>query len=185
MLQVGYYQLGENVTKPEFGTSLSACFDLRYIPTQPTVNGYDADNTPIERYVGGSHLSIAPGERILVPTGLIFKIFNHGSIETFADISKPFPNLRSLSIRLHARSGLALKRGLVLANAEGVIDADYQQEIFVLMTNISNVIATIPVGERIAQGELVKNEEFDFIQLQSAPEKHSERNGGFGSTGTA
>lgn len=185
MLKLGYYQLGENVKAPEFGTSLSSCFDLRYVPTQPTVNGYDVANNPVERFVGKGALIISPGERLLVPTGLVFKVFNYDSIETFADITRGEPTLRSLSIRLHARSGLALKRGLVLVNAEGIVDADYQQEVFVLMTNISSIIARVEVGERIAQGEVVKNEDVIFVHMNEFPEKYSERNGGFGSTGTA
>ena len=93
--------------------------------------------------------------------------------------------LQNYSIRLHPRSGLSLKRGLVLANSEGIVDVDYQEEVFVLLTNISEVTQTIKTGDRIAQAEIVCNEPFKFIVISKRPEKHSERKGGFGSTGTA
>jgi dUTP pyrophosphatase len=91
--------------------------------------------------------------------------------------------LQNYSIRLHPRSGLSLKRGLVLANSEGIVDVDYQQQVFVLLTNISSIGQTIKAGERIAQAEVTCNEQVEFVVLANAPEKHSERNGGFGSTG--
>jgi dUTPase len=73
---------------------------------------------------------------------------------------------------------------LVLANSEGVIDVDYQQEVFVLMTNISKISQTIAYQERIAQGEVVVNEGVRLTVLNEMPTQYSERDGGFGSTGT-
>jgi dUTPase len=79
-----------------------------------------------------------------------------------------------------------LKNGLVLANGEGVIDADYQKEVFVLLTNISDVTQSIHLNDRIAQAEVVQN--FSSIvkmyETPTPPVSLSERNGGFGSTGT-
>ena len=77
-------------------------------------------------------------ERVLVPTGLIF------------DIPKGY------SVRLHSRSGLAWKDGLYLTNCEGIIDYDYVEPIFVMMTNISQSPKTINNGVRICQAELVE-----------------------------
>jgi len=71
----------------------------------------------------------------------------------------------------------------VLANSEGIVDVDYQQQVFVLLTNISSIGQTIKAGERIAQAEVTCNERVEFVVLAKAPEKHSERGGGFGSTG--
>jgi hypothetical protein len=79
---------------------------------------------------------------------------------------------------------MSLKKGLVLANAEGVIDADYVEEVFIMVTNISDNPIVIGDGERIAQGELVKNVEYLIEQTVSRPLGKSSRQGGFGSTGT-
>ena len=70
-------------------------------------------------------------ERMLIPTGLI------------ADIPVGF------SIRLHSRSGLAFKQGVYLANCEGVIDSDYVDPIFAMVTNISNVPVRIYNGDNM------------------------------------
>lgn len=168
------YKLNSRAKVPEYGTSLSACFDLCFAPTGSMYRGYDADNNSFEHFIDKDELWIHPGERVLVPTGLVMKM----------DIASKYRR-HSYSIRLHARSGLALKRGLVLANSEGVIDVDYQLEVFALMTNISKVSATIKVGERICQGEIVKNVIAAFTDVDYMPSCHSERAGGFGSTGVA
>jgi dUTP pyrophosphatase len=124
-------------------------------------------------YTGG--VEILPGDRMLVPTGLIMKIKNSG-------IGSPGNCIANYSIRLHARSGMSLKQGLVLANAEGVIDVDYQKEIFVMLTNISVMPVSIKTGDRIAQAEIVRNY-IAYFELVDNVTQHSERDGGFGSTG--
>jgi dUTPase len=63
------------------------------------------------------------------------------------------------------------------------VDVDYQEQVFVLLTNISQMGQTVRRGERIAQAEVTCNEHANFVVLTKAPEKHSERAGGFGSTG--
>ena len=90
---------------------------------------------------------------------------------------------KTYSIRLHARSGMALKRGLILANSEGVVDIDYQQQVFALMVNTSKVLQKIQLNERICQAEVVKNESFTFSEVDTIPEPFMNRTGGFGSTG--
>lgn len=108
---------------------------------------------------------INPGERLLIPTGLIFDIpENH-------------------SIRIHARSGLSLKQGLALANAEGVVDSDYVDPTFIMMINNSNAVATIKHGDRIAQGELVPVLQSEFQEIPTPPKQKTDRQGGLGSTG--
>jgi dUTP pyrophosphatase len=185
MIDLGMYRLSEDVKIPTFGTKMSTCFDLHYFPTNKIVNGYSEFNIPVERFIESDKgLYIAPGERLLVPTGLVMKIQKNLSIETFGDIMDHSEPLGQYSIRLHPRSGLSLKRGLVLANSEGVIDVDYQQEVFVLMTNISKILQTIAYQERIAQGEVVVNEGVRLTVLNEMPTQYSERDGGFGSTGT-
>ena len=185
MLILNVYKIKDDVEIPTYGTSLANCFDLSFQPTEQTVKGYDKNNNPISQYVNPfGEISIYPGDRLLIPTGLIFKIERRFTIENFADIySASAPPLQNYSIRLHPRSGLSLKKGLTLANCEGIVDVDYQEEVFVLLTNISAMGQTIKKGDRIAQAEVVCNEPSNFTVLAKAPEKHSERSGGFGSTG--
>jgi dUTP pyrophosphatase len=106
-----------------------------------------------------------PGDRLMVPTGLIF------------DIPEGY------SVRVHARSGLSLKQGLVLANSEGVIDSDYIEELFILVHNISDNGISIAHGDRIAQGELVVREAYTIGEISCHPGQKTDRVGGMGSTG--
>jgi dUTP pyrophosphatase len=185
MIYLNVFRLSNDVELPTYGTSLANCFDLSFQPTSNVVHGYDAFNSPVEYNVStlNGMLSIYPGDRLLIPTGLIFKIDHHKTIETYADISRTELPLQNHSIRLHPRSGLSLKKGLILANCEGIVDVDYQEEVFVLLTNVSKMHTTIRKGDRIAQGEIVCNEPFHITIVNTRPRKHSERSGGFGSTG--
>jgi dUTP pyrophosphatase len=169
-------RLSPEVPVPAYGTSMSACFDLSFQPTgRFSIQGYDNWNNQIDRMCYTGAVVILPGDRMLVPTGLIMKIKNSG-------IGSPGDAIANYSIRLHARSGMSLKQGLVLANAEGVIDVDYQKEIFVMLTNISVMPVTIHTGDRIAQAEIVRNY-IAYFELVDTVTQHSERDGGFGSTG--
>ena len=184
MLTVNVYRLCDDLELPTYGTSLANCFDLSFQPTNFSVKGYDKWNSPITHEINDhGEISINPGDRLLIPTGLIFKVEQYLTVETYADVSREIKPLQNYSIRLHPRSGLSLKRGLVLANSEGIVDVDYQEEVFVLLTNISEIAQTIKRGDRIAQAEIVSNEPVNFIVVTKRPEKHSERGGGFGSTG--
>ena len=159
------YKTHPDVTLPSHQTKGSACFDLSFQHAgKGNINGYSSKNKPVNRLLK-SNLTIAPGDRMLVPTGLIM------------DIPEGY------SVRLHARSGMSLKQGLVLANAEGIIDSDYVEEVFVILWNISENSVTITSGDRIAQAELVKNEEYSVEQTPSRPMYKTSRIGGFGSTG--
>lgn len=171
---VQLFKLSADVPTPAYGTSMAACFDLSYQPNgRFSIQGYDKWNREIDRMSYANAVEIFPGDRLLVPTGLIMKIRGLDDAGLMS----------SYSIRLHARSGLSLKKGLVLANAEGVIDVDYQKEIFVMLTNISEVPASISVGERIAQAEVVRQCPAYFELVKEQPKPYSERDGGFGSTG--
>jgi dUTP pyrophosphatase len=186
MITLNIYRLHDDFEMPIYGTSLSNCFDLSFQPTTDQVTGYDKYNNPITQKINNfGEISIYPGDRLLIPTGLIFKIERRVTIENFADImaQSTLPSLQTYSIRLHPRSGLSLKRGLVLANAEGIVDVDYQEQVYVLLTNISQMGQVLKKGERIAQAEVVSNEKVEFIVLTQPPDRHSERSGGFGSTG--
>lgn len=166
---LGYYKIEQDVKDPVVATSSSACFDLHaYIPFGSTVTCYSTHNEKYEQnslHVDSGMITVQPGERVLVPTGLIMDI------------------PQGCSVRLHARSGLSLKQGLVLANAEGVIDEDYVDPVFVMITNISQVSANIKNGDRIAQAELVYQPNFAIMPVSEAPQQKTNRGGGFGSTG--
>lgn len=152
---------------PEFATKQSACFDLMLqIGWNRSYKGYNSYGKSFERPFSDNQMFIGAGERVMVPTGLIF------------DIPENY------SIRIHPRSGLSLKQGLVLANAEGVIDADYTDEVFVIIMNTSDGGWFIKNGDRIAQAELVKTIKYNFIEISDPPGKKGNREGGFGSTGT-
>jgi deoxyuridine 5'-triphosphate nucleotidohydrolase len=167
MMRLKIYKTHPDVFLPLFGTKQSACFDLAYQPFGKTeYTGYNAFNAPFTRTIHSSgDIVIMPGDRVLVPTGLIF------------DIPEGY------SVRIHARSGLSLKKGLILANSEAVIDSDYIQETMVMLTNHSENPITINMNDRVAQAELVKSEEYVLWETFVAPVQKTDRVGGLGSTG--
>jgi dUTP pyrophosphatase len=111
-------------------------------------------------------VTIDLNERVLIPTGIVFDI------------------PEGHSVRLHPRSGLAFKKGLTLVNAEGIIDSDYVEEVFVALHNISGKEQIVAHGERIAQAEMVRSLVHKIFQTDERPERKTSRIGGFGSTGT-
>jgi dUTP pyrophosphatase len=167
MTQLKIYKTHPEVVLPKFGTEQAACFDLAYQPYgKSEYVGYNAFNATFTRPIrGAGTLVVMPGDRIMVPTGLIF------------DIPEGY------SIRIHPRSGLSYKQGLVLANLEAVIDSDYVQETFVLLTNLSENPQSINVGDRIAQAELVEQIKYEIVETTIAPTQKTDRVGGLGSTG--
>ena len=100
----------------------------------------------------------------MIPTGLILNI----------------PS--GYSVRIHPRSGISFRRGLSLANCEGVIDHDYVEEVFVSIINNSSEPQMVGHNERIAQAELVRNKHYQIKETNNRPERTT-RDGGFGSTG--
>lgn len=176
-VSLGIFKLVPDAPDLVWATSGSACFDVcACLKEGGSVNGYTGSNQPSERNVRpfAQHqnklgILINPGDRLLIPTGLILDI------------------PEGHSVRLHPRSGISLKQGLTLANAEGVIDSDYVEELFVAVVNQSNQRQAILDGERIAQGELivslVQETDFTIRNMRKAPERKTERKGGFGHTG--
>lgn len=166
-LTLGYHKLHENAKDPFFATRGSACFDLHVCLDGVTKYKVRQDtlDREIERPVKNGVIQIFNMERVLVPTGLIL------------DIPAGY------SVRLHSRSGLAWKEGLYLTNCEGVIDWDYIDPVFVMLTNISQSPKTVRNGDRVCQAELVERLNYDLVQVDNAPESKTDRDGGFGSTG--
>ena len=112
----------------------------------------------------GSPLTIAPGARAMVPTGL--------SIE--------LPE--GFEAQVRPRSGLAAKHGVTVLNSPGTIDADYRGEVKVILINLGEEPFTVARGDRIAQMVVqpvvrVTFEEADALSFSARGD------GGFGSSG--
>ncbi len=168
MNRLSIYKTHSNIVLPKFATMQAACFDLSFQRAGKTeYTGYNAFNAPFTRVINDNRIVVMPGDRVMVPTGLIF------------DIPTGY------SVRIHPRSGLSYKQGLVLANLEAVIDSDYIQETFVLLTNQSENPVTVNDGDRIAQAEMIKREEYIMWEIFEAPTQKTDRIGGLGSTGVA
>jgi dUTP pyrophosphatase len=163
-----YFKTHPDVPDPKFGTFDAACFDLAYCPAgKSVIEGYGALNAKLVVPLHPSYnVTICPMERLLIPTGLIFKI------------------PEGYSLRIHPRSGLSLKDGITLANCEGVIDADYFHETFLMMTNIGQMPFCLSNGDRLAQAELVPVLRYGLEETTMQPTQISDRVGGLGSTGT-
>ena len=162
------YPIRNGANLPTWGTKTSACFDLAaWWNPGDTIKSFSPYNNPLTTTCDDQFI-LMPGHRALIPTGLIF------------DIPSGF------SVRLHARSGFALKRGIILGNCEGIIDSDYVEEIFVMMYNMSldsdNGFKISP-GDRICQGELCHAYSIRFEFTDIRPSQKTDRQGGFGSTG--
>lgn len=162
-----YYKIYPEAKAPIFATENAACFDIcAHLVPDSSVKLYSSSNKQITTKVGSDGvLTIRPGDRVLVPSGIIFDIpDNH-------------------SVRLHIRSSVAYKLGMNLANDEAVIDDDYYHETFILLYNMSDQSVKIASGDRIAQGELVPKYQYDISERDAAPEQKTDRVGGVGSTG--
>ena len=161
------YKLFDEAHLPIYGTKWSACFDLSAsIREQDEVTIMGASNLPTKRKLTDGFIPLYAGERCLVPTGLIFDLD------------------QNQSLRIHPRSGLAWKQGISIANCEGVVDADYVEQSYVMLVNVSRNPLEIRDGMRVAQGEIINTPNRpDMYVIQSKPVQKTDRNGGFGSTG--
>ena len=111
-------------------------------------------------------IAVEPGETVLIPTGLAIHIGD-----------------ASLAAVLLPRSGLGHKHGLVLGNLTGLIDSDYQGQVFISCWNRSSMPYEVQPGERIAQMVFVPVEQVRFSVVEEFND--SERGeGGFGHSGT-
>lgn len=110
-------------------------------------------------------LTLAPGERALVPTGIAIGL----------------PSAETVGL-VFARSGLAVKKGITLSNCVGVIDSDYTGEVRVGLVNLSDDAYTIQSGERIAQ-LVVMPVCLPAVREVEELDKTARGAGGFGSTG--
>ncbi|HLN81758.1 MAG TPA: dUTP diphosphatase [Thermoanaerobaculia bacterium] len=109
-------------------------------------------------------LTITPGGRALVPTGIAVAI----------------PPGYEGQVRM--RSGLAHDKGLALLNAPGTVDSDYRGELRILIANLGSEPATIHRGDRIAQLVFAPVARARFERVSQLPPT-TRNTGGFGSTG--
>lgn len=173
-LYLKIHPLHDRVILPEFATEGSACFDIRCsFYNKSEVTGFSKQNAPFRRPTNPSPMSVGgviaimPGDRVMIPTGLVFDI----------------PEKHS--VRLYSRSGLSLQKGIVLVNSVGVIDSDFVDEVFVLMTNLSDNPYIMGNDERICQAEMVKEKFYAIQKVATQPTQKTDRKGGFGSTGVS
>lgn len=112
----------------------------------------------------GGETVLAPGERRLVPTGLVLEI--------------P-PGWEG---QVRPRSGLALRHGIGVVNAPGTIDSDYRGEVGVILINLGDAPFTVQRGDRIAQLVITRVEGIEWEE-SDALDGSGRGAGGFGSTG--
>lgn len=111
-------------------------------------------------------VSLQPGERQLIPTGLALAI------------------PAGYEGQVRPRSGLALRQGLALVNSPGTIDADYRGEIGIIMINLGQDTVTIDPGDRIAQLVIAPVVRAELLLVEDL-EQTQRSAGGFGHTGVA
>ncbi len=138
-------RIGDSIELPHYATGGSAGMDMRACIDAP--------------------LMVAPGETVLVPTGLAIHVADP-----------------SLAAVLLPRSGLGHKHGLVLGNLTGLIDSDYQGQVFISCWNRSATAYEIQPAERIAQMVFVPVEQVELkvVEEFDASERGA---GGFGHSG--
>ena len=113
-----------------------------------------------------AELTVGPGDTVLIPTGLAIHIGDN-----------------RLAAVLLPRSGLGHRHGLVLGNLTGLIDSDYQGQIFISCWNRSRTAYVVKPGERIAQMVFIPVAQVEFSVVEEFD--LSERGeGGFGHSGT-
>lgn len=112
-----------------------------------------------------SEITLQPGKTTLIPTGIAIHINDH-----------------QLAAVLLPRSGLGHKHGIVLGNLVGLIDSDYQGQVFVSCWNRGQQAFTIGIAERIAQMVFIPVVQAEF-ELVSEFTETERGEGGFGHTG--
>jgi dUTP pyrophosphatase len=132
---------------------------------------------PLPRYAKGGDagadivsridITLAPGERALVPTGIAIALPD-GYVAL-----------------VHPRSGLAIKHGVTMVNAPGTVDAGYRGEMQIILINHDkSEPVSFKRGDRIAQLVIQKVERAEFVEVRDLPGS-GRGAGGFGSTGRA
>jgi len=146
-------------------TEHAACYDIQANLINRNVKFYRHGNNAQTELYNGKY-KIYPGERVLIPTGWKMCCDSDYKIE------------------IAPRSGNAIKQGLTLINAIGIIDADYRDEVMLLMINHGHQVIEITDGMRLGQLSLERVEEVNMvICIDELPKTDSNRMGGLGHTG--
>jgi len=136
------------------------------LPARATQHSAGMDlRASLEKDNRADGISLGPGERRLIPTGLKIDI----------------PNGYEGQIR--PRSGLALKNGISILNSPGTIDSDYRGEVGIILINLGQKEFQIGHGDRIAQLVICKVESVSIVEVDTLPST-MRNEGGFGSTGS-
>ncbi len=138
-------RIGDSIPLPHYATDGSAGMDMRACIDEP--------------------LTVAPGDTVLVPTGLAIHVADP-----------------ALAAVLLPRSGLGHKHGLVLGNLTGLIDSDYQGQVYISCWNRSQKSYEVQPGERIAQMVFVPVEQVELKVVEEF-EATDRGAGGFGHSG--
>lgn len=133
------------------------------LPNYTTAGAAGADLRA--NFADGVGVTLAPGARALVPTGL--------------RVAVP----EGFEMQIRPRSGLALKHGVTLANAPGTIDADYRGPLGVILINFGAEPFVVEHGARIAQAVITPVMQVAFEVVDDLGDT-ARGTGGFGSTGT-
>ena len=140
-------KLTRGMSAPEYATDGSAAVDLRAALDE------------------GEVVTIAPGERALIPTGLAIS-----------------PESSDVVGIIAGRSGLGVKKGVTLSNSIGVIDSDYRGEICVGLINRGSEPFEVHRGDRIAQMMFLPVLHASFLETDTL-DQTDRGTGGFGHTG--
>jgi dUTP pyrophosphatase len=146
-IQITRLPHGKDLPLPSYQSALAAGLDL------------------LAAVPAAAPLQLAPGARVLVPTGIAIAL----------------PEGHEAQVR--PRSGLAARHGLTILNAPGTIDADYRGEIQVLLVNLGAEAAAITRGMRIAQLVIAPVSRARLTEVPSL-DATARGSGGFGSTGS-
>lgn len=138
-------RVGDSIPLPQYATDGSAGMDMRACIDEP--------------------LTVAPGETVLVPTGLAIHVADP-----------------ALAAVLLPRSGLGHKYGLVLGNLTGLIDSDYQGQVYISCWNRSSTSYEVQPAERIAQMVFVAVEQVELRVVEEF-DASGRGAGGFGHSG--
>lgn len=160
MNKLKFKKLGNYAILPERGSKLSSGVDLT---AAKFIKYYGKNQSNIEVPDTITKIHLNPLDRVLVGTNLS------------VDLEEGY------EMQIRPRSGRALKEGLTVLNTPGTIDADYHNEIGVILVNLSPDISTIVIGERIAQAVISKIEILDSEWVEELTGE--DRGGGFGHTG--
>lgn len=159
MKQIEFIKLTETAKLPTRASELSSGFDFY----ADNFKCYYEGSAKFELDKNTEEVSLGSFDRVLIGTGLAVNLES------------------SEELQIRPRSGLALKEGITVLNTPGTVDEDYKNEIGIILVNTSPDSVVIKLGERIAQGVIMKVERKEpILGVELTGE---DRGGGFGHSG--